>query len=428
MNVNTDAGVCSAVVTYTTPAGADACGATTTQSTGVASGGTFPLGTTTNTFDATDSAGNTVSCSFTVTVADNEDPVIDGSLGSTPCPAPIAMNNDPGQCGAMVTYTPAVGADGCSGATTALTGGLGSGSFFPVGTTTETYTVTDAVGRTASCSFTVTVIDNEPPTLNASDGSTPCMAPFVVGNDAGLCSAVVNYPVPVGVDNCGPLTPTLVSGLGTGGTFPAEATTSETYTVSDASGNSVTCSFDVVVEDREAPVITHSPAGLVEVFPGETYGYTITMTDNCATDTHTHVSGPMPGDMSMTPTDPQDVVYTGVDAAGNTVQYQFQVRTILIADGVPSPTYMYLPMTLDIAGAAFPSDTHITYQLRPVGGGQAAFESARAVLTSRVDFEGASQVLPGRWEFWMVGWPSTTARYSQEFILCASEQIGRAHV
>eukprot|EP00168_Porphyra_purpurea_P010988 TRINITY_DN2754_c0_g1_i1.p2 TRINITY_DN2754_c0_g1~~TRINITY_DN2754_c0_g1_i1.p2 ORF type:complete len:114 (+),score=6.98 TRINITY_DN2754_c0_g1_i1:213-554(+) len=90
---------------------------------------------------------------------------------------------------------------------------------------------------------------------------------------------------------------------------------------------------------------------------------------------------------------------------------------------VPSPTYMYLPMELDIAGAAFPSDTHITYQLRPIGGGQAAFESARAELASRVEFEGASQVLPGRWEFWMVGWPSLTARYSQEFILCASDHF-----
>jgi hypothetical protein len=39
-----------------------------------------------------------------------------------------------------------------------------SGSFFPVGTTTVTATATDAVGHTASCTFTVTVVDAQNPT------------------------------------------------------------------------------------------------------------------------------------------------------------------------------------------------------------------------------------------------------------------------
>lgn len=315
-----------------------------------------------------------------------------------------------------------MGTDGCPGAVTTQAAGLGPGSFFPVGTTTETYLVTDAVGRMASCTFTVTVIDNEPPTLNGGDGSSPCMPPVVVGNDAGACSAVVHYTVPVGADNCGAFVPTLVTGLGTGATFP-QFTTTETYTLSDATGNSVTCSFDVVVEDREAPVISHSPAGVVEVFPGEPYNYVVTMTDNCTPDTFGHMSGPLSGDSSTVPTDPLSVWFQGRDLAGNTVQYEFYVRTIFVATGVPNPAYMYVPMTLDLASAAFPVDTHVTYQLRPIGGGGAAFESAREARASRMVFEGASQVLPGRWEFWMVGWPSAQARYGQEFVLCASDHF-----
>ena len=44
------------------------------QTAGTASGGTFPVGTTTNTFAYTDQGNNTVNCSFNVTVNDNEDP------------------------------------------------------------------------------------------------------------------------------------------------------------------------------------------------------------------------------------------------------------------------------------------------------------------------------------------------------------------
>jgi uncharacterized repeat protein (TIGR01451 family) len=59
----------SMVVNYTPPVGLDNCGGVTTlQTGGLASGATFPIGTTTNVFRATDAAGNYTDCSFTVTV------------------------------------------------------------------------------------------------------------------------------------------------------------------------------------------------------------------------------------------------------------------------------------------------------------------------------------------------------------------------
>jgi hypothetical protein len=69
ITTSNDTGDCSAVVTYTTPVGTDNCtGATTTQTAGLPSGSAFPVGVTTNTFVVTDAAGNTATCSFTVTV------------------------------------------------------------------------------------------------------------------------------------------------------------------------------------------------------------------------------------------------------------------------------------------------------------------------------------------------------------------------
>jgi hypothetical protein len=170
ITTNVDPDSCSAVVTYTTPVGTDNCaGATTTQTAGLPSGSAFPVGTTTNTFKVTDASGHETSCSFTVTVVDNQAPAIS-------CPANITTNADPGTCAAVVNYPTPVGTDNCSGATTTQTAGLPSGSSFPVGTTINTFTVTDASGAQTSCSFTVTVVDNEAPTITLN-GQTPVLWP-----------------------------------------------------------------------------------------------------------------------------------------------------------------------------------------------------------------------------------------------------------
>jgi hypothetical protein len=104
----------------------------------------------------------------------------------------MTVNAAPGQCGANVTL-PTPTTTGLCGPVTLTPA---SGSFFPVGTTTVT--ATTAAGP--SCTFTVTVVDNTPPTIT-------CPAPITVNNTPGLCSAVVNYPLPTASDNCAPQTP-----------------------------------------------------------------------------------------------------------------------------------------------------------------------------------------------------------------------------
>ncbi len=69
INVNIDAFSSEAKVDYTAPVGKDNIeGATTSLISGMESGSMFPIGTTTNTFEVMDAAGNKTTCSFDVIV------------------------------------------------------------------------------------------------------------------------------------------------------------------------------------------------------------------------------------------------------------------------------------------------------------------------------------------------------------------------
>jgi len=124
------------------------------------------------------------------------------------CPSDIMANNTVGQCDAIVNFTDAVAIDPDGGPVTVMqTMGLPSGSVFPLGDSIIEFTATDQDGDTSSCQFTITVIDNEPPS------SFICPADQTVDNDPGICGALVTYDNPVVVDNC------FTNGGGGGGTY-----------------------------------------------------------------------------------------------------------------------------------------------------------------------------------------------------------------
>ena len=90
------------VVTYATPTGSDNC-AIQSVVCAPASGACFPVGMTTVTCTATDTSNNTAQCTFKITVS---------NPCTITCPANITKNNDPNQCGAVVTFAQAYEADG----------------------------------------------------------------------------------------------------------------------------------------------------------------------------------------------------------------------------------------------------------------------------------------------------------------------------
>jgi len=69
--------------------------------------GFYPLGTTTIVWTAIDQAGNTATCSQTITVNDTEAPVVS-------CSGDITVNNDPNACQAVVNYDLPTAIDNCS--------------------------------------------------------------------------------------------------------------------------------------------------------------------------------------------------------------------------------------------------------------------------------------------------------------------------
>ncbi|MEY4603397.1 MAG: hypothetical protein RIT43_689, partial [Bacteroidota bacterium] len=164
-NLNTDAGECNYTQTGSgwNASATDNCtvisvlanltGATTASNLATLTGQDFSLGTTTVTWTATDGAGNTTTCSFTVTVSDIVPPVV------TTCPANQTVSMNPNTCTYThtgTTWNP-VATDNCTftmayaltGATVLPSGGSTlNGQVFNPGVTTVTWTITDIAGNT----------------------------------------------------------------------------------------------------------------------------------------------------------------------------------------------------------------------------------------------------------------------------------------
>src|SRR5262249_36760380 len=111
------------------------------------------------------------------------------------CPADITVNNDPGQCSAVVNYV-TTATDDCGEPTVVCV--PPPGSTFPVGTTLVTCTATDSGGQTAQCTFNVTVKDNEPPKVTSSVTVPILWSPsHDLVNVGLLATATDNCPTPV---------------------------------------------------------------------------------------------------------------------------------------------------------------------------------------------------------------------------------------
>jgi hypothetical protein len=163
--------------------------------------------------------------------------------------ANIEKTVDPGVCSATVVYPTVTGTDIC-GATATLVSGLGASGLFPLGTSTEKWTVTDKGGNVVPVEFTVTIkTTNAQPTINqVSAISVPEDSPETVvqltgigyGNDcvAQGVTASVAWTNPTLLTN---VVLTYVVGSATGNlthTFGANkyGTATVTVTVKDNSG------------------------------------------------------------------------------------------------------------------------------------------------------------------------------------------------
>ncbi len=261
----------------------------------------FPVGQTIVTFTATDASGLTNTCSFTVTVTDDEVPTF------TNCPLDISVNVDPNECDQTVSVVPPTPMDNCGGTglitsvvvsdpnvvlnNTAPGGALGDPNGvdfadFPIGTTILSYSFRDASGNQIPnanvCEVRVTVIDNIPPSIACPPNQTLAFgscnpAATVVPDYIGLSSATDNCPTNnvVQVPPAGTPITTLL------GATPMDGQSfNVTITISD-SQTSNNCTFSVTMDDNNMPVPNQNPLSTLTFDCGNALVEAPYARDNC---------------------------------------------------------------------------------------------------------------------------------------------------
>ena len=333
----------------------------------------FPVGTTIVTWTAVDNAFNVSTCSMTITVTDDEVPTF------TYCPSNVILPNTTGDCSNFVVWerpslTSLFGPDvidNCSSAAqinitetinNASVQAAVSNNFpydphniantvvsttFPVGTTTVTYVATDAMNNTKSCSFTVTIIDTEAPTLS---NPGPQVLPSICAN-----ATVPNYEALVNVfDNCpnqltvvqSPAPGTLISTLPGISNPPLDGQTfNVTITATNTNPFNLvgTTTFTVTLDDQQNPVPNIPGASLP---PASSTCGSLTVTAPTANDCGQTIYGiPSTGMFVIGSNPPQytfgigswNVLWTYIDPQNNT---SVQSQLITVSADVTAPTIM----------------------------------------------------------------------------------------
>ena len=223
-------------------------------------------------------ANNGASCnSFSDII--NEAPIFDN------CPIDMTFSTDPGSCSTTVTLNDPIVNDNC-GVTNYIVnlqfpdGGTSNNNSassdmpfeydFDLGNTVLTFIATDVNGNSTTCEFTVTIEDDELPTVGA-------VADISTNVDAGLCSSIQTIVSPAVSDNCGIMTYDLIVIDDTGQSIYNQSTTAGASTdiifpggvnilefaATDNSGFTVIESSTVTVTDNEAPTFVTCPSDVI---------------------------------------------------------------------------------------------------------------------------------------------------------------------
>lgn len=331
---NNTPGLCTGVVSWSIPTASDNCGAVTvTQNGGPAPGSALAVGNTqTISYTANDFGGNNATCSFTVTVVDNELPAIN-------CPTiPVTIGTNLGNCSYTIAGTGfnAFASDNCglkagaAGLSFTATGAYtGTGTqlntvVLPKGSTAITWSATDVNNNNRTCVMNVNVVDDDAPIITVCP---PNQIMLTSSNGLGDCAgAVPNFiGALAATDNCtsfANLTKTQLPAVGA--TFSGNHGDSEVVvmTVVDEAGNSTFCTAVVTIVDDEVPIYVNCPDTIVLNNDVDNCGANVFFTppgatDNCSGQVViTQISGPVPG--TYVPVNVvQSVTFKAQDGAGN---------------------------------------------------------------------------------------------------------------
>ena len=297
------------------PTVSDNCSSTITVTQSPAAG-TVITATTTITLTADDGNGNTSTCTFDVILTDNTPP----SVG---CISNQNVTADANCQYTLLDYIPATTVNDNCATTITVTQSPVAGTVIST-TTTVTMTADDGNGNTNTCTFDITPVDNTNPTITCPGNqnvSFDANCQYTLTDYTGLATTSDNCATTIAVTQS-PAAGTVITG-----------TTTITLTADDGSGNTSTCTFDVIPADTTPPTITcpgnqNSNYDVNCQFTLADYTPFPTVSDNCSS-TITVTQSPAAGTVINTTT---TITMTADDGNGNTSTCTFDV---ILTDNTP---------------------------------------------------------------------------------------------
>ncbi|MCB9185392.1 MAG: HYR domain-containing protein [Flavobacteriales bacterium] len=284
------------------------------------------VGANSVTLTATDQSSNTDNCTATVTVLDTVTPTaicqditvqLDGS-GNVTITANDVDNGSNDNCSVSLSATP-------------LTFNCAN-----TGANTVTLTATDPSGNSDDCTSTVTVEDDQDPTVTCQD--------ITVQLDGSGNVTITSGDVNAGSsDNCSGLAFNVTPGSFTCANLGVNTVT---LTVTDASGNVATCTADVTVQDTEDP---NALCTDITVYLDASGNATITAADvdNGSTDNCSVTVSATPLAFTCANVGANSVTLTATDQSSNTDNC---TATVTVAD-TTSPAALCQDVTLSLDGS-----------------------------------------------------------------------------
>jgi hypothetical protein len=200
--------------------------------------------TLTRTWTATDDCGNASTCSRTINVEDNTPPAIT-------CPNPAASVECPG----APNFGSATASDLCDNSVIPTSSDVTTPGACPQEySVTRTWTASDDCANISTCSRTISVTDNTPPSITCPSVTSPVE-----------CPATPSFGSASASDACDQSVIPTSSDVTTPGSCANEYSVTRTWTAADDCGNSSTCSRTISVEDNTPPSLVCPPD---ETVPG----------------------------------------------------------------------------------------------------------------------------------------------------------------
>jgi hypothetical protein len=268
----------------------------------------------TRTYSVTDDCGNSINVSQTITIDDDTDPT-----ASNPAPINVQCASDvPAPDVSVVTDQ----ADNCSTDPVVVhVSDVSDGNTCPE-VITRTYSVTDDCGNSINVSQTITIDDDTDPVAICKDitvpldgtGNVSIVAADIDFNSSDNCG-IVSRSIDISDFDCDDLGPNLVE-----------------LTVTDACGNSSTCTSTVTVEDNISPVLTcpsdrNEDVDLFDNFTIPDYTSLATVSDNCTASpllSQLPVAGTVVNGVGTIHT----ITITATDSEGNSSQCSFDITLV----------------------------------------------------------------------------------------------------